>query len=104
MFPKYDDRPFFFHFNKNGYDNGADLKKLNGVTVCFMPEEEGNPNFSVGVAACCRADTFSKKIGRMISEGRSRTRQPSVRAGCIQELREEAKTIAEKTALGLSAK
>ena len=66
MWPKYD-KPFFFHIRNDLLKNDK-----NAVTVCFVPKVVGEKIFSIGVAICNKKDTFNKKLGRLISEGRAR--------------------------------
>ena len=96
MFPKYD-RPFFFHFNPQRGD--INLGDKNGLTVCFMPQEPGNTEFKVGHAICSERDSFSKKIGRDIAEGRAKKNMMEwvVSASSIDDLRKHAKSIACNT-------
>jgi len=65
MWPKYD-KPFFFH------DIELDNEHYKAITSCIVPTGVGKTIFNCGVAICSNEDSFNKKMGRRIAEGRAR--------------------------------
>jgi len=62
--PKFD-KPFYFHMER-------DSEVTNGVTVCAIPVDKEKKLFRFGSAMAHDQDTYCKKIGRTIAEGRAR--------------------------------
>jgi hypothetical protein len=91
MWPKYD-KPFFFYVR----DRFMKSTSTNGVTVCFVPSEEG---FAPGIAVCSTRDNFCKKTGRDVAFGRAEksfSTNTFVKAANYDELSNKATELAMK--------
>jgi len=87
MWPKYDNKSFFFHSRES--------IKNNGSTVCFVPIGVGEPYFRMGVSVCSLCDNFCKKKGRLIAEGRAIKKGYRIKANSFEELKVFAKEFFE---------
>ena len=67
-----DDHPFTFSFSPQDADNwNHSTVRVKAVTVCHLEDEDGEI-VAEGMAFCSLKDQFSRKKGRLISEGRAR--------------------------------
>jgi hypothetical protein len=80
-------KPFYFHFRN--------LNKCNGATVCCIPASIGAKNFNIGIAKCSKSDMYSKKLGRMIAEGRANKSNQSILANDFHELSDRIQDIVD---------
>ena len=75
----------FKHFIRRGPDildragNNCPGNPIGGITVCGIYDSAAN-SISVGYAKCSKKDSFSKKLGRIISHGRATNPVSSIKA------------------------
>jgi hypothetical protein len=65
----------FVHLNVSTIhvDTWGKERIRNGATACYQEQEtDGKKSLLVGVAICGENDSYNKRMGRMISEGRMR--------------------------------
>ena len=93
----------------NKYDlffgHGVSGVKKNRFTIAIVPTSE--TSVDVGVAVCSKNDTFVKKIGRQIAEGRARKKPTlsyaNVDTKTIEGMLQIKKTIKDMIALDVCA-